>query len=340
MDHFTEQEKDIATKMAESSPTALDIITTQSLHNTLPHKTILITGCSSGLGTETARALAKTGATIFLGVRDMFKGRRTLSDILDGSRVRLLRLDLSSFASIRHAVHEFLKHASYLHVLICNGAVMATPREQKTEDGFEMQFGTNHLGHFLLFQLLLPVMLRSVDKETGEAVRVIGVTSSAHRRFGIQFHDLNLESVHLDPTEVPRLAYAQSKTANIYMMNELTRRFGSRGVQGLSVHPGNVFTGLQKYIDEAVLEEWRQPEMKQHLKSVEQGAATIVLAAVGREYEGVGGEYLEDCRIGGLVEEGYRRFDPGFEEHAFDAEAEGRLWEVSVGLVGLEGDQA
>lgn len=326
--------------MTEPSLTASDIITTQSLDNILPHKTILITGCSSGLGTETARALAKTGATLFLGVRDMLKGRRTLSDILDGSRVRLLHLDLSSFASIRHAVHEFLKHASYLHVLICNGAVMATPREQKTEDGFEMQFGTNHLGHFLLFQLLLPVMLRSVDHEAGEAVRVIGVTSSAHRRLGIQFHDLNLQSTDLDPTEVPKLAYAQSKTANIYMMNEISRRFGSRGVQGLSVHPGNVFTGLQKYIDEAVLEEWRQPEMKQHLKSVEQGAATTVLAAVGREYEGVGGEYLEDCRVGRMVEEGYRNFDPGFEGHAFDEMGEGRLWEVSLGLVGLQGDQA
>lgn len=327
--------------MAESlSPTALDIINNQCLRNTLSNKVILITGCSSGLGTETARALAATGATLFLAVRDIAKGRSALSDILEGSRVRLLRLDLSSFASIRHAAHEFIKHSSYLHIFICNGAVMATPRGQKTAEGFEMQFGTNHLGHFLLFQLLLPVMLRSVDVEAGEGVRVIGVTSSAHRRLGVQFHDLNMEASHISPNEAPKLAYAQSKTANIYMMNEIERRFGARGVHGLSVHPGNVFTGLQKYIDEAVLEEWRQPEMRKHLKSVEQGAATIVVAAVGREWEGVGGKYLEDCKESEPVREGYRSVDPGFERHAFDEDGARRLWEVSLGLVGLEHDQA
>lgn len=339
-------------------PTATNIITTQSLPNTLTHKTILITGCSSGLGTETARALAQTGATIFLAVRDLSKGRQVLSDILDGARVRLLRMDLGSFASIRRAVTEFLKHSSWLHVLICNGAVMATPRGERTEDGFEMQFGTNHLGHFLLVQLLLPVMLRSATTPStgpessagskgeeeeeeegeygdGEGVRIIGVTSSAHRHARINFADLNLETLSEETHNIPQLAYAQSKTANIYMMNEIERRFGARGVHGLSVHPGNVFTGLQKYIDESVLAEWRQPEMKGHLKSVEQGAASIVVAAVGREWEGVGGVYLEDCKKGEVVREGYRSFDPGFEEHAFDEEAERRLWEVSLGLVGL-----
>ena len=292
-------------------PTATNIITTQSLPNTLSHKTILITGCSSGLGTETARALAHTGATIFLAVRDLSKGRQVLSDILDGARVRLLRMDLGSFASIRRAVTEFLKHSSLLHVLVCNGAVMATPRGDRTEDGFEMQFGTNHLGHFLLVQLLLPVMLRSATVTTtpstgptgskeegeygdGEGVRIIGVTSSAHRHATINFADLNLETLSEETHNIPQLAYAQSKTANIYMMNEIERRFGARGVHGLSVHPGNVFTGLQKYIDESVLAEWRQPEMKGHLKSVEQGAASIVVAAVGKEWEGVGGVYLED----------------------------------------------
>lgn len=239
-------------------------------------------------------------------------------------------------------------------MLVCNGAVMATPRGDRTEDGFEMQFGTNHLGHFLLVQLLLPVMLRSATVTTtsptgskreeegeygdGEGVRIIGVTSSAHRHATINFNDLNLETLSEETYNIPQLAYAQSKTANIYMMNEIERRFGARGVHGLSVHPGNVFTGLQKYIDESVLAEWRQPEMKGHLKSVEQGAASIVVAAVGREWEGVGGVYLEDCRKGEMVREGYRSFDPGFEEHAFDEEAERRLWEVSLGLVGLAQD--
>lgn len=324
------------------SPTALDIITSQSLTSSLSHKTILITGCSSGLGTETARALSQTGATLFLAVRDISKGRHALSDLLEGSRVRLLRMDLGSFASIRRAVTEFLKHASCLHVLICNGAVMATPKGSRTEDGFEMQFGTNHLGHFLLFQLLLPVMLRSVqESEGGETARVIGVTSSTHRRMSINFPDLNLEKPpYADAPDMPQLAYAQSKTANIHMMNEIERRFGPRGIHALSVHPGNVFTGLQKYIDESVLAEWRQPEMRGHLKSIEQGAATIVLAAVGREWEGVGGVYLEDCREGALVREGYRSIDPGFERHVWDVEGARRLWEVSLEMVGLEGDQA
>lgn len=208
---------------------------------------------------------------------------------------------------------------------------MATPKGL-TEDGFETQFGTNHLGHFLLFELLRPILLRSVTPDFHS--RVVAVTSSAHRKSGIRFGDLMFERDKYEPA----LAYAQSKTANIYMMNEIERRFGGRGLHGLSVHPGLIFTGLQRFVDDGVMEEWRKPGMKPYLKTEEQGAATVVVAAVGREWEGKGGVYLEDCRESGPAKEGFRTVDPGYAMHIWDQESAERLWEESRRLVGLPED--
>ncbi|RHZ65830.1 uncharacterized protein CDV56_107595 [Aspergillus thermomutatus] len=340
----------------ENHPTALSIIHSENLTHALPDKVILITGCSSGLGAATARALSKTNATLFLAVRDIPKARHVLADLLapasdsdsnptsdeDGKpstptptsqgEIRLLHMDLASLSSIRRAVNEFLSQSDKLNVLINNGGVMATP-EGRTEDGFETQFGTNHLGHFLLFELLRPVLLRSVTP--GFHSRVVAVTSSAHRKSGIRFGDLHFDEGPYDPA----LAYAQSKTANIYMMNEIERRFGGRGLHGLSVHPGLIFTGLQKFVDDGVLEEWRKPGMKSHLKTEEQGAATVVLAAVGREWEGKGGKYLEDCRESELAKPGCRTVDPGYAMHIWDRESAEKLWEESRRLVGLRENQ-
>jgi NAD(P)-dependent dehydrogenase (short-subunit alcohol dehydrogenase family) len=330
----------------ENHPTALSIIETENLTHALPDKVILITGCSSGLGAATARALSKTNATLFLAVRDIPKARHVLADLLPASdsspastptspststsqgQIHLLNMDLASLTSIRHAVTTFLTRSTKLNILINNGGVMATPQGQ-TEDGFETQFGTNHLGHFLLFQLLAPILLKSATPDFHS--RVVGVTSSAHRKSGIRFDDLNFESGGYDPA----LAYAQSKTANIYMMNEIERRFGRRGLHGLSVHPGLIFTGLQRFVDDGVMEEWRKPGMKAYLKTEEQGAATVVVAAVGREWEGKGGVYLEDCRESGPAGEGFRTVDPGYTMHIWDRESAERLWEVSRRLVGL-----
>ncbi|GIK05910.1 hypothetical protein Aspvir_010024 [Aspergillus viridinutans] len=337
----------------ENHPTALSIIQTENLTHALPDKVILITGCSSGLGAATARALSKTNATLFLAVRDIPKARHVLADLLapasdsdstpasdaDGKpstsssqgEIRLLHMDLASLSSIRQAVNSFLSQSDKLNVLINNGGVMATP-EGRTEDGFETQFGTNHLGHFLLFELLKPILLRSVTPQFHS--RVVGVTSSAHRKSGIRFGDLHFELGGYDPA----LAYAQSKTANIYMMNEIERRFGGRGLHGLSVHPGLIFTGLQKFVDDGVMEEWRKPGMRPYLKTEAQGAATVVVAAVGREWEGKGGKYLEDCRESGPAKLGFRTVDPGYAMHIWDQESAERLWEESRRLVGLRED--
>ncbi|GFF30947.1 retinol dehydrogenase 12 [Aspergillus udagawae] len=339
----------------EDHPTALSIIQTENLTHALPDKVILITGCSSGLGAATARALSKTNATLFLAVRDIPKARHVLADLLapaadsDSSsdstpasdensnpsspqgEIRLLHMDVTSLSSIRQAVNSFLSQSDKLNVLINNGGVMATP-EGRTEDGFEIQFGTNHLGHFLLFELLKPILLRSVTPQFHS--RVVGVTSSAHRKSGIRFRDLQFELGGYDPA----LAYAQSKTANIYMMNEIERRFGGLGLHGLSVHPGHIFTGLQKFVDDGVMEEWRKPGMKPYLKTEEQGAATVVVAAVGREWEGKGGKYLENCRESELAKPGFRTVDPGYASHIWDQESAERLWEESRRLVGLRED--
>lgn len=238
-------------KNMENHPTALSIIEAENLTHALPDKVIFITGCSSGLGAATARALSNTNATLFLAVRDTPKARHVLADLLasasdsdsgsrlasdaDGkcststststsqSEIRLLHMDLASLSSIRHAVTSFLSQSDKLNILINNGGVMATP-ESRTEDGFETQFGTNHLGHFLLFQLLKPLLLRSATPQFHS--RVVSVTSSAHRKSGIRFGDLHFETEKYDGA----LAYAQSKTANIYMMNEIERRFGGQGL--------------------------------------------------------------------------------------------------------------
>ncbi|GFF23953.1 retinol dehydrogenase 12 [Aspergillus udagawae] len=327
----------------EDHPTALSIIQTENLTHALPDKVILITGCSSGLGAATARALSKTNATLFLAVRDIPKARHVLADLLapaadsDSSsdstpasdensnpsspqgEIRLLHMDLASLSSNRQAVNSFLSQSDKLNVLINNGGVMATP-EGRTEDGFEIQFGTNHLGHFLLFEPLKPILLRSVTPQFHS--RVVGVTSSAHRKSGIRFGDLQFELGGYDPA----LAYAQSKTANIYMMNEIERRFGGKGCMGL------------KFVDDGVMEEWRKPGMKPYLKTEEQGAATVVVAAVGREWEGKGRKYLEDCRESELAKPGFRRVDPGYASHIWDQESAERLWEESRRLVGLRED--
>ncbi|GAQ02856.1 retinol dehydrogenase 12 [Aspergillus lentulus] len=332
----------------ENHPTALSVIESENLTHALPDKVILITGCSSGLGAATARALSKTNATLFLAVRDIPKARHVLADLLapasdstpasvkdskpsSQGEIRLLHMDLASLSSIRQAVTSFLSQSDKLNILINNGGVMATP-EGRTENGFETQFGTNHLGHFLLFELLKPILLRSATPQFHS--RVVGVTSSAHRKSGVRFGDLQFEIEKYDGA----LAYAQSKTANIYMMNEIERRFAGRGLHGLSVHPGLIFTGLQKFVDDGVMEEWRKPGMRPYLKTEEQGAATVVVAAVGREWEGKGGKYLEDCRESGPARPGFRTIDPGYAMHIWDQESAERLWEESRRLVGLRED--
>ncbi|KAH8891872.1 NAD(P)-binding protein [Thozetella sp. PMI_491] len=318
----------------DSRPTALQIVHDEQRVNAMSDKVIFITGCSSGLGIETARALKATGATLYLAARNLEKARDNLRDILDGGRVHLVKLDLESLDSVRSCVADFRTRSSKLNILINNAGVRLTPRG-KTKEGFETQFGTNHVAHFLLFQLLKPVLLASSTPEFQS--RVVAVSSTGHRKAPLDLSDLNQERRPYDPY----LAYGYSKLANIYMSNEIERRFGSQGLHGWSVHPGGIRTGLQR----PNLQDWLIV-FKAGLISTynasqnpEQGAATSVWAAISRELEGKGGKYCERSMISqGPVKKGYKVTDPGYESWTYDEAAAEKLYEMSLEMVSLEGE--
>ncbi|KAJ6091954.1 hypothetical protein N7467_003923 [Penicillium canescens] len=310
----------------DARPTALQIISDEQLNGKWTDKTILITGCSSGIGIETAKALYETGATVYATARDLNKAKSALSSILDSGRVHLLELDLESLASVRKCAETFLAKSDRLNVLITNAGVMATP-EGRTADGFETQFGTNHLAHFLLIQLLLPVLEKSSKPEFQS--RVVVLTSVAHRDGEVNFPNLNFEGEY-DAWD----AYAQSKTANLWTSNEIDRRFGPKGVHSVSVHPGGIMSGLLRHFSEEQKQSLEaDPGVSQLLKSPEQGAATTVWAATAKVHEGQGGKYLEDCQIAKPPKAGAGRYDPGYSAWAYDEKKATLLWERSLELV-------
>jgi NAD(P)-dependent dehydrogenase (short-subunit alcohol dehydrogenase family) len=287
----------------------------------------LITGCSSGLGIETARILKATGARLFLTVRDLAKGHTALGDILESGRVDLLLLDLSSLESVRKCAAAFLEASgNKLNVLITNAGIMAKP-EEKTADGFESQFGTNHLAHFLFFQLLKPALLSSSTPAFQS--RVVSLSSIAHRSCPPKMDNLMLRGEY-DPIR----AYAHSKTANIWFANEIERRYGDQGLHALSVHPGVIMTAI---MDHGEVEKYMVDEpFRNYMKSVEQGAATTVWAAIGKVWEGKGGKYLEDCQVSKPLKEGGDDLDAGYAKWAYDPENEAKLWKLSNEWVGFE----
>jgi len=218
-----------------------------------------------------------------------------------------------------------LNKSKKLNVVVNNAGIMAAP-EGKTVDGFESQFGVNHLAHFLLFNLLKDTMIASSTPEFNS--RVVCVSSTGHMAGEVQFGNYGFE----DGTYTPWKGYGQSKTANIYMANEIENRYGAQGLHGLSLHPGGIFTGLQKYVSEETQAAWKaRPNIENILKSEEQGAATSVLAAVGKEFDGRGRLYFEDCDIALPTTTG----ESGYGKHAFDKEKESRLWEDSLRIAKL-----
>lgn len=262
-------------------------------------------------------------------VRDMKRGQEVLEDILSTSKgtgkLEILEMNLDSLASIRAGASEFLKKSQTLNVLV-NNAGIRNPPEGRTIDGFEIQFGTNHLGHFLLFQLLKPTLLASSTPEFNS--RVVNVSSGSHRRGPIHFDNLNLSGIY-----TPRLGYAQSKTANILMANQIERLYGSQGLHGLSISPGAIPSRAQRHDSPKELEAAFQ-KLKHILKDSAQGAATTVWGAVARVLEGKGRLYLEDCGVAGKAVGD--ELSGGYAEFAFDEVAEKRLWGVSCELVGVK----
>lgn len=313
----------------DARPTALQIIEDNGRKETMTDKVFLVTGASSGIGPETGRALAATGGRVFLTVRNLKKGEEACKSFLEPGRVELLGMDNNSLTSVRKAAKEFLSKSDRLNVLVNNAGIMAAPFS-KTEDGFESQFGTNHLAHFLFFNLVKDVMLKSSTPDFHS--RVVNVSSMGHLGGEVIFDDYGFEKIEYSPWK----GYSQSKTANIYMANEIENRYGAQGLHGLSLHPGGIWTGLQKFIPADTLKEMgERPGVKDLLKSNEQGAATSVLAAVGEDFEGKGRLYLADCAIEPAKKDAQEGQD-GYSEWAFDKEKEARLWNDSLKMIALE----
>ncbi|CAM6096865.1 unnamed protein product [Calypogeia fissa] len=321
----------------DARPTAMQIIKDEELEGKMKDKTFLITGCSSGIGVETARAIAATGATVYCTARDMEKGKEALADILEPRRVELLYMDLTALDIVREAAEEFIAKTGErpINVLICNAGVMAIPAPgTTTADGFETQFGINYLAHFLLFNLLKPRLLASSTRHFHS--RVIMVSSSGHKLSEVHFGDYNFQKGDYSPFG----AYGQSKTAMIYMANYIDRHFGPHGIHANSLHPGSIWTPLQRHLKDEEMQGWKEnPDAVANVKSPEQGAATTVWAAVGKEWEGKGGKFLEDVQITSPAKEGATETDPGYAKWAFDAEKEDRLWADSLKMVGLASEQ-
>ncbi|EGY14655.1 hypothetical protein VD0002_g5962 [Verticillium dahliae] len=322
----------------DARPTALQVVEDEDLFNKLAGKVVLVTGANSGIGVETARAIHATGATLYITARDSAKAQQAIESIKNGpgpksdAPIHAIELRLDSFASVRAAAKAFHDKGDKLNLLILNAGVMATP-EWKTEDGFEAQFGTNHLGHFLLFQLLKPDLLAASTPDFQS--RVVSVASSAHRYSKVRLDDFNFEK---DPYE-PWTAYGQSKTANIYFANEVERRYGSKGLHGLSLHPGIIQTNLSQYLSKEVLASFATNDaLIKGMKSVGQGAATTIYAALSNEWEGRGGRYLSNLAEEGPAEisEHWLQSEVGYAPWAYDEEAAKELWEKSNKLVGIE----
>ncbi|KAF2865391.1 hypothetical protein BDV95DRAFT_612775 [Massariosphaeria phaeospora] len=313
----------------DARPTALQIVQDENLVGKLSGKVALVTGTSSGIGIETAKALKAAGMHVFGAVRDLEKGKAALKDDLEPGKLELLHLDMNSLASVRACAKEFLSKSSTLNILVNNAGIMACP-EARTADGFESQFGVNHLAHFLLFSLLRDTLLASATPALPS--RVVAVSSMAHRWGTVHFDNLALTGIYK-----PNLAYGQSKTANVWFANELQRRYAAQYLHAFSLHPGGIWSGLQKHTDEATrAAQEAMPEVQVYMKSAEQGAATQVWAALAKELEGKGGLYLENCDVAPKLPEDAVMLSVGYAEHIYDEEKEKRLWEVSEELVGLK----
>jgi NAD(P)-dependent dehydrogenase (short-subunit alcohol dehydrogenase family) len=288
---------------------------------------VLITGASAGLGQETARAVVAHGANVVLGVRDLDKGERAAEAVraaaaTTGATVELREVDLASLATIRAFTDGVAADHDRLDVIIANAGVMATP-EGRTADGFETQFGTNHLGHFLLVNRLRPLL-------AGGPARIVNLSSAGHRFSGVVLDDVNFETTPYDPW----FAYGRSKSANILFAVELDRRGRDAGQRACAVHPGTIITELGRHMTEEMLTMLaaRIAEQETIWKSIPAGAATTVWAAFVADAGAIGGQYCEDCHVAAPTDDPTTR--GGVNGYAVDPETAKALWAGSEDLVG------
>ncbi|MBK5289394.1 MAG: SDR family NAD(P)-dependent oxidoreductase [Acidimicrobiia bacterium] len=278
---------------------------------------VVVTGASAGLGEETTRALAQHGARVTMAVRDPRRGDAAADRIratVPDARLDVRVLDLGSLASVRTFAAEFLVENDHIDVLINNAGVMACPWAT-TADGFELQIGTNHIGHFLLTQLLTPAL--------GAGSRVVALSSAGHR-----FSDVDLDDPNFERTEYePWVAYGRSKTANALFAVELDRRLADQGAHAYSLHPGGIVTELGRHLTEetiAVLTDSMPAGQAMEWKTVPQGAATTVFAATAPELDAHGGAYLEDCAVAERNDVPDAR--GGIKSYAIDPDRAAALW--------------
>jgi NAD(P)-dependent dehydrogenase (short-subunit alcohol dehydrogenase family) len=278
----------------------------------------VVTGGSSGIGVETARALAGAGADVTIAVRNQIAGEETAADIAatTGREIAVALLDLSDQRSVSAFVRAW---SGPVHILVANAGVMATPLG-RTREGWETQFATNHLGHFALACGLHRNLM-------AEGARIVSVSSRAHLDSAVDFDDIHFRRRAYDPWA----AYGQSKTANVLFAVEATERWGHEGIVANAVHPGTIRTNLMRHTDAEDVDRLRMrpdgtvPPVS--WKTPEQGAATSVLVAASPLLDGVSGRYFEDCAEAAPAESGERR---GVAPYALDPELASRLWDVSV----------
>jgi NAD(P)-dependent dehydrogenase (short-subunit alcohol dehydrogenase family) len=300
----------------------------------LAGKRVLVTGVSAGLGVETARVLAAHGADVVGAARDLTKAEGATAVVREaaaqsGGSLQLVQLDLADLKSVRACADALVADGRPFDLVIANAGVMAPPFG-KTADGFETQFGTNHLGHFVLINRIAGLL------KPGS--RVVSLASSGHR-----FSDVNLEDPNFETTEyVPFEAYGRSKTANILFAVEFDRRHKDRGVRAAAVHPGGIQTELARHLDPAFIQQWIDQLNAQaaaeggpplEWKTIPQGAATSVWAGVVAPVEDIAGRYCEDCHVAELVDDA-SQIRLGVRSYALDPARAQALWALSETMVG------
>jgi NAD(P)-dependent dehydrogenase (short-subunit alcohol dehydrogenase family) len=300
-------------------------------------KRIFVTGVSAGLGVETARSLAAHGAYVVGAARDLKKAEAATAEVrkdaeANGGRFELVALDLASLKSVRACADQLLKKAEPFDVVIANAGVMATPFGN-TLNGFETQFGTNHLGHFVLVN-----RIASLIHAGG---RLINLSSSGHRFSNVDLQDPNFERTPYEPF----VSYGRSKTANILFAVAFDRRHRARGIRAAAVHPGGIHTELGRYIDPSQIQKMVD-QMNQQLaaegkgpfqwKTIPQGAATSVWAGVVAPADEIGGRYCENCHVGKIVADNVTisAISEGIRGYALDPTNAEALWKKSEEMVG------
>jgi len=303
----------------------------------LKGKRILVTGVSAGLGVETARALTAHGAQVVGAVRDLAKAEAATAQVRadaanNGGSFELVELDLGSLKSVRACADGLLARGESFDVVIANAGVMATPLGH-TIDGFETQFGTNHLGHFVFVNRIAPLI-----RANG---RLINLSSAGHRYSNVDLEDPNFERTPYEPF----VAYGRSKTANILFAVAFDRRHRERGIRAAAVHPGGIQTELARHVDPARLQNMIAQINQQNaaegkppfqLKTIPQGAATSVWAGVVALADEIGAQYCENCHVGTVVSDSatITVASEGVRSYALDPANAEALWKKSEEMVG------